>query len=52
MLGNLTITFGPIARVPWAGNIYQRFYFHAFLESMDTNLARYGRRPLGFCDRK
>ena len=35
--------------VPWAGPIYQRFYFHSFLESMDTNLALYGRRPLGFC---
>ena len=28
---------------------YQRFYFHAYLDSMDTNLALYGRRPLGFC---
>ena len=49
---NLTITFGPVARVPWAGRVYQRFYFHAFLDSMDTNLALHGRRPLGFCGRK
>ena len=48
MLANLSVAFGPIAHVPWAGPIYQRFYFHAYLDSMDTNLARYGRRPLGF----
>jgi hypothetical protein len=48
---NLTITFGPVARIPWAGHVYQRFYFHAMPESMDTNLARHGRRPIGFCRR-
>jgi hypothetical protein len=47
--GNLSIAFGPIARVPWAGNVYQRFYFHADLGTMDANLGKYGRRPLGFC---
>ena len=49
LLANLSVAFGPIAHVPWAGAIYQRFYFHAYLDSMDTNLALYGRRPLGFC---
>jgi hypothetical protein len=49
LAGNLSIVFGPIARVPWAGEVYQRFYNHAFLETMDQNLDRYGRRPLGFC---
>lgn len=49
LLANLSVAFGPIGRVPWAGSIYQRFYFHSYLDSMDTNLARYGRRPLGFC---
>jgi hypothetical protein len=49
LLANLSVAFGPIAHVPWAGSIYQRFYFHAYLDSMDTNLALYGRRPLGFC---
>jgi len=49
LLGNVSVAFGPVAHVPWAGPIYQRFYFHSFLESMDTNLALYGRRPLGFC---
>jgi hypothetical protein len=46
---NLSVALGPIARVPWAGEVYQRFYFHSSLETMDVNLARYGRRPLGFC---
>jgi hypothetical protein len=49
LAGNLTIVLGPIARVPWAGEVYQRFYNHAFLETMNENLDRYGRRPLGFC---
>jgi hypothetical protein len=49
LLANLSVAFGPIAHVPWAGSIYQRFYFHSYLDSMDTNLGRYGRRPLGFC---
>jgi hypothetical protein len=49
LLANLSVAFGPIAHVPWAGSIYQRFYLHAYLDSMDTNLALYGRRPLGFC---
>jgi hypothetical protein len=50
LLANLSVAFGPVGHVPWAGPIYQRFYFHAYLDSMDTNLARYGRRPLGFCE--
>jgi hypothetical protein len=49
MAANLSVAFGPIARVPWAGRVYQRFYMHAFVETMDINLARHGRRPLGFC---
>jgi hypothetical protein len=51
LAANLSVAFGPIARAPWAGRIYQRFYFHASLETMDQNLARHGRRPLGFCAR-
>jgi hypothetical protein len=51
LLANASVAFGPIARVPWAGNVYQRFYFHAFIESMDINLATHGRRPLGVCRR-
>ena len=49
MAANLSVAFGPIARVPWAGRVYQRFYMHAYIETMDLNLARHGRRPLGFC---
>jgi hypothetical protein len=49
LAANASVAFGPIARVPWAGRVYQRFYVHSFLETMDINLARYGRRPLGFC---
>jgi hypothetical protein len=46
---NASIAFGPIARVPWTGNVYARFYLHSGADTMDDNLARYGRRPLGFC---
>jgi hypothetical protein len=49
LAANLSVAFGPIARVPWAGRVYQRFYVHSYLETMDINLDRYGRRPLGFC---
>jgi hypothetical protein len=49
LVANLSVAFGPIARVPWAGRVYQRFYVHAYLETMDINLEKYGRRPLGFC---
>jgi hypothetical protein len=47
--GNASVAFGPIGRVPWAGYVYHRFYMHAGPETMDTNLALAGRRPLGFC---
>jgi hypothetical protein len=49
LVANLSIAFGPIARAPWAGRVYQRFYMHASLETMNENLALHGRRPLGFC---
>jgi hypothetical protein len=48
-VANASIAFGPIARVPWAGNIYQSFYQHAPPGTMEEMLARHGRRPLGFC---
>jgi hypothetical protein len=51
LVGNATVVFGPAARVPWAGTIYHLFYRHSPASTMDENLARYGRRPLGFCDR-
>jgi hypothetical protein len=50
-VGNATIAFGPIARIPWAGSVYHFFYRHSPATTMDDNLARHGRRPLGFCDR-
>jgi hypothetical protein len=49
LAANASVAFGPIARAPWAGPIYQRFYMHSFLDTMDVNLAQHGRRPLGFC---
>lgn len=49
LAGNATIVFGPVARIPWAGTIYHLFYRHSPASTMDENLARYGRRPLGFC---
>lgn len=48
---NAAIAFGPIARVSLTGYIYQRFYLHSDRDTMDQNLAQYGRRPLGFCRR-
>ncbi len=50
-IGNASVAFGPIAHVPWASTVYHFFYRHASPTKMDENLARYGRRPLGFCDR-
>jgi len=50
-VANASIAFGPIARVPWADTVYQSFYQHASPGTMDAKLARYGRRPLGFCKR-
>jgi hypothetical protein len=47
---NASIAFGPIARLSWAGPIYQHFYPHSPIQAMDDNLAQYGRRPLGFCE--
>jgi hypothetical protein len=47
---NASIAFGPIARFSWAGPFYQHFYPHSGVQAMDDNLARYGRRPLGFCE--
>jgi hypothetical protein len=51
LAGNLSIAFGPIARVPWTGVVYHRFYEHSGPDTMDRLLAAHGRRPLGFCRR-
>jgi hypothetical protein len=48
-VGNATIAFGPIARVPWSGYVYHRFYMHSGPGEMERQLALHGRRPLGFC---
>jgi hypothetical protein len=49
IVANATVAFGPVARVPWAGQVYHRFYLHAPEPTMDAMLAKWGRRPLGFC---
>jgi hypothetical protein len=49
LAANASIAFGPIVRSGWAGPIYQHFYPHSGVQAMDDNLAKYGRRPLGFC---
>ena len=46
---NASVAFGPIARIPWAGPVYHRFYMHSGPDTMDHQLALAGRRPLGFC---
>lgn len=47
--GNLTVTFGPVAKVPWSDYVYHRFYLHSGPGEMEHQLALHGRRPLGFC---
>ncbi len=49
--GNGTVAFGPILNDPTgiSSTIYWRFYKHAPKETMEKNLAIYGRRPWGFC---
>jgi hypothetical protein len=49
LAGNLSIVAGPVARVPWAGYVYHRFYEHSPADTLDRLLALHGRRPLGFC---
>jgi hypothetical protein len=49
---NASVAFGPIARLGWAGPIYQHFYPHSRVQTMDDNLAQYGRRPVGFCEER
>jgi hypothetical protein len=49
VLGNASVAFGPIAHGPWTGTVYQAFYRHSPPGTLEENLARYGRRPLGFC---
>jgi hypothetical protein len=49
---NASVAFGPIAHLTWAGPVYQRFYPHSGVRTMDDNLAQYGRRPLGFCGKR
>ena len=49
IVANASIAFGPVARIPWAGHIYHRFYMHSGPDEMDRQLTLHGRRPLGFC---
>ncbi len=51
IIGNGLVVFGPILNDPWrlSAAIYWRFYQHSPVDSMQINLAKYGRRPLGFC---
>lgn len=52
LIGNASVSFGPMINNPYAGEIYHRFYRHCSPQSMTKNLLRYGRRPLGFCSEK
>jgi hypothetical protein len=49
VLCNASVAFGPVLRVPYAGDVYIGFYRHSPPEALQRNLDRYGRRPLGFC---
>jgi hypothetical protein len=49
VLLDATVSFGPVFRVPWTGEIYHRFYRHSTPDALQRNLDRYGRRPLGIC---
>jgi hypothetical protein len=50
ILLNASVAFGPVLMNPLAEFVYHRFYIHTPSESLLTNLKRYGRRPLGFCN--
>jgi hypothetical protein len=54
LVGNGVVAFGPILNDPWrvSSQLYWRFYQHSDPESMQINLEKYGRRPLGFCRRQ
>ena len=49
--GNGIVSFGPALNDPAgiSSTIYWKFYKHAPKETMKKNLAKYGRRPWGFC---
>src|SRR4029077_874019 len=49
---NSTIVFGPVTKNPAAAWVYWRFYMHAPKPMLIDNLTLFGRRPLGFCNRK
>jgi hypothetical protein len=49
ILIDASVAFGAILHIPYAGTLHYRFYRHSPAGTFDRNLARYGRRPLGFC---
>jgi hypothetical protein len=49
LVADASVVLGPVARLPWADFVYQRFYQQAPPGTMNENLRRWGRRPLGFC---
>ena len=49
---NASIVFGPVTKNPLAAWTYWKFYSHAPQPMMNDNLALFGRRPLGFCNKK
>jgi hypothetical protein len=51
VLVNASIALGPITLNPLAGWAYNAFYHHADQPQLLHNLALFGRRPLGFCNR-
>jgi hypothetical protein len=51
-LVDASIALGPVTLNPLAEWAYHRFYMNARAPQMRHNLALFGRRPLGFCNRK
>ncbi len=49
LLGNLVIIWGPLLNLKHGEWAYNHFYPHAPIGSMQENLDKHGRRPLGFC---
>jgi len=51
ILGNGIIALGPLCNDPFSisSTMYWRFYKHSPPDTMKMNLAKYGRRPWGFC---
>jgi hypothetical protein len=53
LAANVWIVFGPVlGSTRLSQTVYHRFYRHDKATAYEETLAKFGRRPLGFCERK